>query len=63
MEAALDLARTLGVNAATVHAQTVVQAFYAGLGFVAIGGEFVEDGIAHIAMRTTLATAPGRGGR
>jgi predicted GNAT family N-acyltransferase len=55
MVAALDLARAQGVHEARVHAQTVMQAFYAGLGFVAIGGEFGEDGIAHIAMRMPLA--------
>jgi predicted GNAT family N-acyltransferase len=64
MVAALDLARAQGVREARVHAQTVIQAFYAGLGFVAIGGEFEEDGIAHIEMRMPLVTgAPGRSGR
>jgi predicted GNAT family N-acyltransferase len=63
MVAALDLVRALGVGEARVHAQTVVQKFYAGLGFVAIGDEFEEDGIAHVAMRMPLATAPGRGPR
>jgi predicted GNAT family N-acyltransferase len=56
MEAGPDLARAQGVVEAKVHAQTVVQAFYAGLGFVAIGAEFEEDGIAHIEMRMSLAT-------
>jgi predicted GNAT family N-acyltransferase len=56
--AALDLVRAQGVREAKVHAQTVVQKFYAGLGFVATGDEFEEDGIAHIAMRLPLATAP-----
>jgi predicted GNAT family N-acyltransferase len=63
MAAALDLARGRGVREAKVHAQRVVQKFYAGLGFVKIGDEFEEDGIAHVAMRMSLATAPGRVGR
>jgi predicted GNAT family N-acyltransferase len=57
MLAALDLARAQGVREARLHAQTAVQAFYTGLGFVAIGAEFEEDGIAHIAMRMPLAAA------
>jgi predicted GNAT family N-acyltransferase len=60
MVAALDLARARGAGEARVHAQTAVQAFYAGLGFVAIGGPFEEDGIPHVAMRLPLAPAPGR---
>jgi predicted GNAT family N-acyltransferase len=59
--AALDLVHAQGASEARVHAQTVVQAFYAGLGFVAVGSEFEEDGIAHVAMRMSLATAPGSG--
>jgi predicted GNAT family N-acyltransferase len=54
MEAALELAITQGAHEAKVHAQTVVQAFYAGLGFLPLGGEFEEDGIAHIAMKKPL---------
>jgi predicted GNAT family N-acyltransferase len=46
-----------------VHAQTVVEPFYAGLGFVAIGAVFEEDGIPHIAMRLPLAPPSGRAGR
>jgi predicted GNAT family N-acyltransferase len=63
MVAALDLVRAEGAREARVHAQTAVQEFYAGLGFVAIGDEFEEDGIAHIAMRLPLAAGPGRAGR
>ncbi|MGH6919296.1 MAG: GNAT family N-acetyltransferase [Geminicoccaceae bacterium] len=55
MEAALDLVRAQGVREAKVHAQTIVQKFYARLGFVARGAEFEEDGIAHIEMRMSLA--------
>lgn len=55
MVAALNVARAQGARVAKVHAQTVVQAFYAGLGFVATGPEFEEDGMPHIAMRLALA--------
>jgi predicted GNAT family N-acyltransferase len=54
MVAALDLARAQGAGEAKVHAQTVVQAFYASLGFVAVGAAFEEDGITHVAMRLPL---------
>ncbi len=55
MRAALELATAEGAEHVALHAQTTVQAFYAGLGFVACGPEFVEDGILHIAMRRTLS--------
>jgi predicted GNAT family N-acyltransferase len=54
VEAALALARAAGAEAATLHAQTTVQAFYAKLGFVAFGPEFIEDGIPHIAMQLSI---------
>ena len=54
MRAALALARGEGAEEARLHAQTTVRAFYAGLGFIACGPEFVEDGIPHSAMRGTL---------
>jgi predicted GNAT family N-acyltransferase len=54
VETALTLARAAGADAATLHAQTTVQAFYIRLGFVAFGPEFIEDGIPHVAMRLSL---------
>lgn len=54
VEAALALAGSAGADAASLHAQTAAQAFYATLGFVAFGPEFMEDGIPHIAMRLSL---------
>jgi predicted GNAT family N-acyltransferase len=54
VEAALAVARSAGADAASLHAQTRVQAFYAKLGFVTFGPEFMEDGIPHIAMRLSL---------
>ena len=59
MDTALELARSRGVDEVRLHAQTVVQRFYAGLGFVATGAVFEEDGIDHIAMVMSLV-APDR---
>jgi predicted GNAT family N-acyltransferase len=60
VEAALELARAAGAEAATLHAQTTVRAFYARLGFVAFGPEFIEDSIPHIAMRLPLCEHTGQ---
>jgi predicted GNAT family N-acyltransferase len=57
MHAVLAQARARGAAEAKVHAQTVVQDFYTRLGFVAVGSEFEEDGIAHIAMIFSLVEA------
>lgn len=54
LEAALDLLRTEGVCEVRLHAQTTAQGFYAGLGFVAAGDVFEEDGIDHVVMRLRL---------
>jgi predicted GNAT family N-acyltransferase len=54
MARALEIARAQGVDEVRLHAQTVVQEFYARLGFVAIGAAFEEDGIAHVAMHMSL---------
>jgi predicted GNAT family N-acyltransferase len=64
VEAALAMARLGGADTASLHAQTTVQGFYGKLGFVAFGPEFMEDGIAHIAMQLSLpahATGDRRG--
>ncbi|HEX5078483.1 MAG TPA: GNAT family N-acetyltransferase [Geminicoccaceae bacterium] len=55
LEAALQLLRAQDVREVKLHAQTAVQAFYAGLGFVARGNVFEEDGILHVEMRLPLA--------
>lgn len=55
VEAALAMARSDGARAASLHAQTTAQGFYARLGFVAFGPEFMEDGILHVAMRLSLS--------
>ncbi len=54
MRAGLDLAAERGAGEARLHAQTYATGFYERLGFAAFGGEFMEDGIPHIAMRRTL---------
>jgi ElaA protein len=54
VETALAAARAAGAEAASLHAQTGAQRFYARLGFIAAGPEFVEDGILHVAMRLPL---------
>ncbi|GGM38955.1 ElaA protein [Longimycelium tulufanense] len=48
MRAALDLC---GSRTCELDAQTYVADFYAGLGFVAVGEQFLEDGIPHVHMR------------
>ena len=59
LQAALALAGSAGARTASLHAQTTAQGFYGKFGFVAFGPEFMEDGIAHIAMRLRLpADAP-----
>ena len=59
LQAALALAGSAGARTASLHAQTTAQGFYGKFGFVAFGPEFMEDGIAHIAMRLPLpADAP-----
>jgi ElaA protein len=65
VEAALAVARASGAERARLHAQTIVQGFYARLGFVAFGPEFMEDGILHIARRLPLPAdaASDRGGQ
>jgi predicted GNAT family N-acyltransferase len=64
LQTALALAGSAGVHTASLHAQTTAQGFYGKFGFVAFGPEFMEDGIAHIAMRLSLhanAAGDGRG--
>ena len=57
---ALAMARAAGAQSARLHAQTSVQGFYAKLGFVTLGPEFIEDGIPHVAMRLSFRPHPGR---
>jgi predicted GNAT family N-acyltransferase len=60
MDRALALADAAGAEEARLHAQTVAQAFYVKLGFVAFGPAFDEDGIPHVVMRRNLPSAAAR---
>ena len=50
----LELARKEGCSVVRLHAQIHALDFYARYGFVAVGGEFEEAGIAHRAMELRL---------
>lgn len=54
MEHILALAKTSKADQAVLNAQTAVYAFYADLGFIAEGPEFIEADIAHVHMRLKL---------
>ena len=49
-EALAEIARRHGPVPVTVGAQTSVERFYAGLGFIRTGPDYDEDGIAHCRM-------------
>lgn len=49
-----DEARTLGLTAVDLHAQTHALGFYQRLGYEAYGPEFADAGMPHRAMRRTL---------
>ncbi|MEU6123304.1 GNAT family N-acetyltransferase [Streptomyces sp. NPDC047123] len=50
-----DAARTRGLTAVDLHAQTHALGFYERLGYAAYGPEFPDAGIPHRAMRKSLA--------
>ncbi|WP_244334159.1 GNAT family N-acetyltransferase [Streptomyces seoulensis] len=52
-----DAARSLGLTAVDLHAQTQALGFYERLGYTAYGPEFQDAGIAHRAMRRPLGPA------
>lgn len=54
MAVALRQAAEAGLAEAVLHAQTSAEAFYLRLGFVTEGGIFLEEGIEHVRMRSTL---------
>ncbi|OII69180.1 MULTISPECIES: GNAT family N-acetyltransferase [unclassified Streptomyces] len=49
-----DAARSCGLTAVDLHAQTHALGFYERLGYVAYGGEFLDAGMPHRAMRRVL---------
>lgn len=55
MEAALA---RIGDHEARLDAQTPLAGWYAGYGFEVDGGEFVEDGVAHLPMRRDPGAVP-----
>lgn len=54
MHRALETVAEAGFRNAILHAQVATRSFYAALGFVAEGPEFVEAGIPHVLMRKEL---------
>jgi predicted GNAT family N-acyltransferase len=55
LAAVLDTAQAHGHGTLSLSAQTHAAAFYARAGFVAVGGEYEEAGIPHIAMKKRLS--------
>jgi len=55
LAAVLDTAQARGHDTLRLSAQTHAAAFYARAGFVAVGGEYEEAGIPHIAMQKRLS--------
>lgn len=51
LEALMEQARKRGDSAVILNAQTQAEPFYRRFGFVRVGEEFIEAGIAHIEMR------------
>jgi predicted GNAT family N-acyltransferase len=58
LRALLDIAAHEGFDTVRLHAQTHALRFYARFGFVAVGAEFEEAGIAHRVMVLRRGTAP-----
>ncbi|ATW48037.1 GNAT family N-acetyltransferase [Streptomyces xantholiticus] len=52
-----DAARERGLAAVDLHAQTHALGFYERLGYAAYGPEFLDAGIAHLAMRRVLSAS------
>ncbi|MGW7468707.1 GNAT family N-acetyltransferase [Streptomyces xantholiticus] len=52
-----DAARERGLAAVDLHAQTHALGFYERLGYAAYGAEFLDAGIAHLAMRRVLSAS------
>ena len=57
--ALMDLARKRGHASARLNAQTSAAGFYRRYGFEAVGSEFMDAGIAHIAMQRDFIDDPG----
>ncbi len=57
LAAVLDAAQSRGHDTLRLSAQTHAAGFYARAGFTAMGDEYEEAGIPHVAMQKTLNTA------
>ena len=57
LAAVLDAAWSRGHDTLSLSAQTHAAAFYAAAGFSAVGGEYMEAGIPHVAMQKTRGRA------
>jgi len=55
LAAVLNAAKARGYTTLRLSAQTHAAAFYARAGFVAVGDEYVEAGIPHVAMQMALS--------
>jgi len=55
LAALLERAAARGMTEVVLNAQTHARGFYARHGFTAVGAEFTEAGIPHVAMTRTLA--------
>ena len=55
LAAAEDEARAAGATRISLHAQTAARTLYERGGYVAIGDEFIEEGIPHVTMEKALA--------
>lgn len=53
----IELAANMGLTEVSAHAQTAALGFYRRYGFEAVGAEFTEAGIPHIAVRLAIAAA------
>ena len=57
LAAVIGAAESRGHDTLRLSAQTHAAAFYAAAGFSAVGGEYMEAGIPHVAMQKTLDRA------
>ena len=57
LESALAAARSQGMEAVRLNAQTHAVPFYQRSGFETVGGEFLDAGIPHVTMRLLLPRA------
>ena len=59
LQALMEHARRRGHGSARLNAQTSATGFYRRYGFETVGNEFMDAGIAHVAMQCQLNPGPG----